>query len=475
MAKEKGDFSKGSVPGAIMRLAVPLFFAQIVAVLYNIVDRIYIGHIDTVGRLALTGVGVTFPVITIITGFTNLCGMGGAPLFSMSRGRGDDEKAGEIMGNSATLLLLFGALIAAAVLIFERDILYAFGASDDTYYYAQSYITIYISGIFFSMLGTGLNSFINNQGYSATGMFTTILGAVTNIALDPFFIFDRFSFLGINMNGFNMGVAGAALATVISQFISAAWVMAFLIFRAPVRLRLRSMALRFAHVKKILSLGVTPLIMSFTTGTVQILYNSSLQRYGGDIYVGTMTVINSIREMIFMGTHGLTSGAQPVISFNYGAGNAERTLKAIRFQTYAGVAYTIAASAIVVLWPEFLIKLFNDSDELLAVAPAMMRIYFSAYFMISFHSVGQFTFLSLGMSGKGMFFSILRKIVVVVPLILLLPLMFPFAPAQSIFGAEPVSDAVAGIACFTTMYVTVWRKLRKGIIPQNASKSPRPL
>ena len=464
---DKGDFSKGSVPGAIMRLTIPLFLAQIVAVLYNIVDRIYIGHIEKIGTLALTGVGVTFPLITLITGFTNMCGMGGAPPFSMARGRGDDDTAGEILGNATTLLLIFSALIAAVIFIFKRSLLYAFGASDDTISYAESYITIYVSGIAFSMLGTGLNAFISNQGYSATAMVTTVIGAVTNIFLDPFFIFDRFSVFGASLPGLNMGVSGAALATIISQFISAVWVLAFLILRAPVKLRISNMLLHFRYVKTILRIGVTPLIFSGTTGVVQILYNSSLQRYGGDIYVAAMTVINSVREMIFMGMHGLTNGAQPVLSYNYGAKDTKRTLKGIRFMTVAGVVYTSVLSIAVVLWPGVVIRIFNDSEELMEIAPTVVRLFFSMQVMLSFHSVGQYTFLSLGMSRQSMFFSILRKILVVVPLIFILPLIFPDNAAEAVFGAEPIADVVAGFACFSTMYILVWRKLRAGILPDN--------
>ena len=465
-SNSKGDFSQGKVSLAIIKLALPLCLAQLVNVLYNIVDRVYIGHIEGVGAAALTGVGVTFPIISIISGFINMCGLGGAPAFSMARGAGDDKKAGEIMGTSLSLLIICGAVLMAAVLIFKKPLLYAFGASDATFSYGDDYITIYIMGIFFSMISIGLNPYINNQGFGGTGMLTTVIGAAINIVLDPFFIFDSFSVVGLHINGLNLGTKGAALATIFSQFVSAVWVLIFLTKKAPLRLRLQNMRLKWANVKTILSVGLVQLIWSFTTSASQILYNASLQSYGGDIYVGIMTVINSIREMLLMGIHGLTGGAQPVISYNYGAGDCKRTLDGIKFLTLAGLIYTTVVSGTILLFPGAMIGIFTDSKELLSKGPEMVRIFFSLQAVMAFHIVGQYTFTALGKSGKAIFFSIFRKIILVVSLVIALPRIFSAFPVKAIYMSEPIADVIAGIVCFSAMYITVWRKLSRGQLPK---------
>ena len=327
MHEEQHDFSQGSIPRNILSLALPMTAAQLINILYNIVDRMYIGRIPGEGRLALTGLGLCLPIISILIGFANLCGSGGGPLCSIHRGRGDREEAQKVMGNSFTLLLLFGTALTVLCLLFRRPILYLFGASDVTYPYANDYLTIYLLGTLFVMIGLGMNPFINAQGFGRVGMGTVALGAVVNIVLDPVFIF----LLG-------MGVKGAALATVLSQGCSAAWVLLFLTGkRTELRLRLSDLRLQRARVGRILGLGSSGFAMSLTNSLVQVLCNATLKIYGGDLYVGVMTVINSIREVISMPIQGITQGCQPVLSFNYGAGRPERVRQGVRF-TAASIA-----------------------------------------------------------------------------------------------------------------------------------------
>lgn len=297
--EKQNDFTKGSISGNIMRLAFPMMAAQLINVLYSVVDRVYIGHLPDASTLALTGLGLTFPIIMIITAFANLFGMGGAPLCSIARGKGDDRRAERIMGNSFAMLLISGVLLMIVCLIFKRPILYAFGASDQTFPYADDYVEIYLCGSLFVMIGLGMNSFINSQGFAKTGMMTVALGALVNILLDPVFIFI-----------FGLGVRGAALATVLSQLLSALWVLRFLTGKKAIyRLSLKSMRLDFSLIGEISGLGLSGFIMSVTNSAVQIVCNASLQFYGGDIYVGVMTVLNSIREVLTMPVQGITNGA----------------------------------------------------------------------------------------------------------------------------------------------------------------------
>ncbi|MDR0491947.1 MAG: polysaccharide biosynthesis C-terminal domain-containing protein, partial [Oscillospiraceae bacterium] len=295
----KSDFSKGSIPRAIMRLALPMTLAQLINILYSIIDRVYLGHMPGAEHLALTGVGITIPVINIVMSVAALCGTGGGPLFSITRGKGDDGEAGRIMGNTFAMLLIFGMIMTAAVILFREPILYLFGASKDTYPYAGEYLAIYSIGTVFVMIGLGMNPFINAQGFGRTGMTTVALGAAINITLDPLFIF-----------ALGMGVRGAALATIIAQFCSAVWVICFLTGKKPdVRLRLSYMRLQLKRVRGILTLGSSGFIMSLTTSLTQIVCNVTLRQYGGDIYVGIMAVINALREVVFLPVSGVTSGS----------------------------------------------------------------------------------------------------------------------------------------------------------------------
>ena len=429
----------------IVYMAVPMTVAQLINILYNVVDRMYLGRLP--GHLALTGLGLCLPIISILMGFANRCGMGGAPLCSICRGQGEDKEAERIMGNSFALLLLFGSALTVLCLIFRRPILYLFGASDVTFPYANDYLTIYILGTLFVMISLGMNSFINAQGFSRMGMMTVAVGAVINIVLDPIFIFLL-----------DMGVQGAALATVISQACSAVWVLKFLTGkRALLKLRLSALRLQVGRVKRILSLGTSGFAMSMTNSLAQVLCNASLEAYGGDLYVGVMTVINSIREIITMPVQGITNGCQPVLGYNYGAGQYERVRQGIRFTTVLTVGYSIAIWAVVMLLPGPLIRIFNNEADLIAAGIPAFRIYFATFFFMAFQFIGQSTFVGLGRSKSAVFFSLLRKAFIVAPLTLILPLV-GFG-ADGVFLAEPISNVLGGLACILTMYFTVYRRL----------------
>ena len=440
----QNDFSKGKVSQNILSMALPMTLAQLINILYNIVDRVYLGHLEGVGRLSITGLGLCLPVISILLGFANLCGMGGGPLCSIHRGKGENERAECVMGNSFTLLLLFGGILTVGGLLFRRPILYLFGASDATFPYADDYLSIYLCGTLFVMIGLGMNPFINAQGFGRTGMMTVALGAVVNLVLDPIFIFL-----------FHMGVRGAALATVISQGCSAVWVLRFLTGpRAILRLRREAMALRWERVKRILALGSSGFVMALTNSLVQILCNATLQQTGGDLYVGVMTVINSVREVITMPVSGITNGCQPVLGYNYGAGLHKRVREGIRFTTAVTMAYSIGVWALVMAIPHLFIHIFNSEEELLLAGVPAFRVYFSAFFCMAFQFIGQSVFVGLNRSKSAVFFSLLRKAFIVAPLTILLPMLG--WGVDGVFWAEPISNVVGGLACFITMIATVY-------------------
>ena len=447
---QNGDFSKGSIMKTLLRLAIPMTLAQLMNVLYNVVDRMFIGRIGGDSMDALTGVGVCLPMITMIIAFANLVGRGGAPLFSIERGKKNDVEAEEILGNCVVLFLIFAVILTIAGLVFQRPLLLLLGASEVTLPYAQQYITIYLFGTIFVMFGLGLNNFINAQGFAKIGMCTTVIGAVLNIALDPIFIFRL-----------DLGVRGAAIATVISQAAAAVWTVRFLTgSKALIRIRRRSMHLQAVRVKKILGLGLAGFTMSVTNSTVQMVCNATLQTHGGDVYVGIMTIINSVREIISLPVQGFTSASQPVLGYNYGAREYERVKKTIRSMAWVTILYTLAVWGLVSAIPGAFIRMFGGSGETLALGIPSMHLYFFGFFFMAFQFCGQSTFTALGKSHHAMFFSIFRKIIIVVPLTLLLPGVFGFG-VHGVFLAEPISNAIGGLACFITMYVTVYRRLGK--------------
>ena len=453
MKAHQTDFSRGSVYRNIMEVAAPMILAQLLNLLYNIVDRIYIGRIPKVGTTALTGVGICFPIISLVSAFTYLYGNGGAPLCAMERGRGNEEEAEKLMGNSFFLLLVTGVVLLILGELFYRPVLYLFGASDATFVYAREYIRLYLLGTVFVMVSVGMNPFINSQGFGNMGMVSVLIGAALNILLDPLFIF-----------GFQMGVKGAALATILSQLCSAVWVMWFLTSKkAVLKLKISCMRLEAARVKRILGLGVSGFIMSFTNSLVQVVCNATLQTYGGDIYVGVMTVLNSVREICTLPVQGFTNGASPVMSFNYGEKAFERVKKAIWFVTAVCVSYTVLIWGDLRLAPAFFIRIFNDSPELLEKAVPSLHIYFFGFCFMALQFTGQSVFVALGKSRRATFFSLLRKAFIVAPLTVLLPQVANLG-VDGVFWAEPISNLIGGCACFITMLCTILPELRKGAV-----------
>ncbi len=463
-APQQNDFSQGSIPKAILRLAVPLTAAQLINLLYNLVDRMYIGRIPD-GRLAFTGIGITLPIITLILAFAGLFGSGGAPLCSMARGRGDKREAEHIMGNAFFMLLLVGAALMTLGIIFKRPILYLFGASDETIEYASSYLTIYLLGTIMVMISLGMNPFINAQGFGKMGMVTVALGAVINIALDPVFIF----VLGL-------GVRGAATATIISQTCSAVWVLLFLTGkRAILTLHFRDFKLRAKTTGRIISLGVSAFFAHLTNSLVQIVCNKTALQYGGDIYVGVMTAVNSIRELASTGILGVTSGAVPVISFNYGAKKYGRIRQGIRFSAVASVTAGAIPWVFIMLFPGVFIRIFNNDPALIQYGIPAFRIYFSVFFMMSLQMAGQTVSMALGKAKMAIFFSLLRKAVIVAPLTVILPRLWGLG-INGVFLAEPVSNVVGGLACFITMIFVIYIPLgrqEKEQLPLNTAPDER--
>ena len=457
--KKNDDFSKGPISKTILRLAVPMVLAQFVNVLYNIVDRMYIGHISDTSVDALTGVGVTFPILLMVTAFANLFGSGGTPLFSMARGAAQQggeegekqrERAADVMNNTFSMLVITGVILCIVVLLIKKPVLYLFGASDATYPYADSYITIYMFGSVFVMISLGMNGFINAQGFANKGMLTVLIGAVLNIVLDPIFIF-----------ALDMGVSGAALATVISQLASALWVIRFLTGKKTLyKLDFKHMRLQAKLVWEIVSLGAAGFIMSFTTSAVQIVCNTMLAQFGGDLFVGVMTVINSIREVTYAPVSGITNAANPVMGFNYGAQEYRRVRKAIVFVSIVCVGYMVVVWLLLMLFPRFFIGIFNDDQTLVEACADSMFIYFFGCFMMSLQMAGQAAAQSLGRSKQAIFFSLLRKVIIVIPLTLILP-RIPGIGVNGVFLAEAISNFIGGGACFITMLCTIWRELKQ--------------
>ena len=445
------DFSKGNVYRNILEVAIPMTLAQLLNLLYNVVDRMYIGRIPGAGTTALTGVGVCFPLITLITAFTYLYGNGGSPLCSMELGREHHEEAEKIMGNCFVLLLGTSVVLMVIGYLFYKPVLYGFGASDTTFAYAREYIRIYLIGTPFVMISLGLNPFINAQGFGNMGMLTVLIGAVLNIVLDPLFIFVL-----------HMGVKGAALATIISQMCSGIWVLRFLTGKkAILHLKKEAMKLQWKRVKAILSLGVSAFVMQFTNSLVQIFCNSTLQVWGGDIYVGVMTVLTSIREIVTMIVHGLTNGSAPVMSFNYGEKAYGKVKQAIKFVTVTCFCYAMFVWGIIKVMPGFFIRIFNSQPEMITRGVPALHIYFFGFCFMALQFTGQSVFVALGKSKRATFFSIFRKVIIVVPLTVFLPHIGNLG-VDGVLWAEPISNLIGGCACFFTMLLTILPELKEG-------------
>lgn len=447
MTTRQNDFSKGSIPRTITRLAIPMILAMLVNGLYSIVDRIYIGHLEGVGQTALTGIGLCYPITMAIAAFSYLVGNGGGPLTSILLGAKDQKGAQKVLGNSITLLTILGIVVPVLCFFIKKPVLYLFGASDQTFPYADAYITIYLLGSLPVMLTLGLNPFLNAQGFTRTGMLTVLIGAVCNIVLDPVFIFV-----------FGMGVSGAAIATVISQLVSAIWVVAFLLGkRNTIRLHRKDLRLQKDVTEKIVGLGVSAFIMNITEAAISAVFNASLSRFGGDIYVTVMTVATSVSQLVFMPLSGFSQGAQPVTGYNYGAREYGRVKQCFWFLVKACSVYSIIMWLILMLLPAPLIKIFNNDSQLIAAAVPMFRIFFCMNFIMCLQLSAQNTFVAMGKAKKATFFALFRKVILLIPLILILPRLGFGIPG--VFAAEPLADTISALTCFTTFLLTAYKEL----------------
>ena len=446
--RDEERLAKAPIGPLMLKLAVPAVAAQVINMLYNIVDRIYIGHIPQVGDIALTGVGVTFPIIMLISAFAAFAGQGGAPLASIRLGAGDREGAEEILGNSTTMLLIAAVVLTAGFSIFKEPILYAFGASENTIGYAMDYIGIYLVGTVFVQLALGLNTFISAQGKALVAMLSVLIGAILNICLDPVFIFVL-----------NMGVKGAALATILSQAVSAAWVVGFLLSRrSGLRIRRKNLALKGKVVGRVAGLGVAPFIMQSTESLVTVVLNTGMQTYGGDLYVGTITIMQSIMQMIVLPTQGITQGTQPIMSYNYGAGNYLRVRQTFKRLLTVTLTVTCTAFVVVALFPGMLARIFTPQPELIALVSRVMPIFFGGMWAFGAQLACQTTFMALGQARTSLFLALLRKVILLVPLAIILPRLT--GSVMGIYVAEPIADILASA---TTL--TLFLSRRKKLLP----------
>ncbi len=425
----------------LLKLAVPTVVAQLVNLLYNIVDRIYIGHIPEVGRTALTGIGLCFPVIYLITAFTMLVAQGGAPRAAIAMGQGDNDRAERIMGSCFTCLVGTALVLTVLFWIFGERLLWLFGCSEETILYALPYMQIYSGGSLFVMMALGMNLFVTTQGFTTVSMRTVLIGAVANIVLDPIFIY-----------GLHMGVQGAALATVISQAISGTWVVCFLMGKKTT-LRLRADRLRpsWRLMAPVLALGISPFIMQSTEALLNISFNASLQRYGGDIAVGAMTIASTVLQMVWIPSQGLGQGAQPIISYNYGAGNAKRVKEAFWALLKVSCVLMMTFWLLVQLFPRFFIQIFNSDPELVDTAVWTLRLYTAVLGLFGIQMSVQQTFMAIGKAKASLFIACLRKVILLIPLIFILPNFFE-NKVFAVFLAEPVSDFISVTASAITFF-----------------------
>ena len=446
------DFEHGTITGNILGTALPMLVAQILSLLYNIVDRIYIARIPEVGTTALGAVGLCFPIIVIITAFSNLFGSGGAPLFSINRGKGNTKKAETIMNTSFSMMCICGVVLMVIGMLSASPILVLFGASKDALVYAFPYMIIYLIGTLPSMIAIGMNPFINAQGYATSGMLSVTIGAVANLILDPLFIF-----------GLHLGIKGAAIATIISQTLSAAYVFYFLRKKSEIKVRMLSKAewkVCGAEAKNIVSLGSAGFIMQLTNSVVTICCNSVLSGIGGDVYISVMTIVSSIRQMVETPIYAMNEGTSPILSYNYGAQRPKRVRKAIRVMTCMILIYTAIMWSVIIFAPEFLIGIFSSDATLMKDAVPALKQYFAAFICMDMQYIGQTVFKSLNKKKHAIFFSLLRKVFIVVPLTYLMPYALHMG-TDGVFLAEPVSNVIGGGLCFITMLLTVLPELKR--------------
>lgn len=443
--KKEANLGENRIGGLLFKLALPAILAQVINLLYNLVDRMYIGHIAEVGSVALTGLGVTMPFIMCVSAFAALVSMGGAPRASIMMGRGNKEEAERILGNCTSMLVLVAVIVTVVSQIWGPDILLLFGASESTLPYAWAYMQIYSLGTIFVQLALGLNAFINAQGFARTGMLTVVIGAVCNIILDPIFIF-----------GLHMGVRGAALATILSQGVSCVWIVRFLLGKeTTLRIRKGNLKIRPKTVGPCIALGVAPFIMQFTESVLNICFNTSLLKYGGDVAVGAMTILSSVMQMSMLPIQGLTQGAQPIIGFNYGAKKMDRVKKTFRLLLVSCVAFTAVIWLICMILPQAFILIFTDQAELIAFTKWAIRIYMAVSVIFGVQISCQQTFIALGNAKTSVFLALLRKVILLIPLIYILP-AFMEDKLMAVFLAEPVADVIA----VTTTSILFYRTYR---------------
>ncbi|MGL5087595.1 MAG: MATE family efflux transporter [Clostridium sp.] len=443
MEKNTIDLGKDKIGKLLFKLALPAIIAQLVNVLYNIVDRIFIGKIEN-GDIAMAGVGIAFPIIIIITAFSSLIGIGGAPLAAIKMGEKDNDGAEKIMSNSFAMLIILGVVLTVGFLIFKEPLLWAFGASETTIGFASQYLTIYLIGTIFVQIALGMNPFINTQGFAKIGMTTVLVGAIVNIVLDPILIF-----------GFNMGVSGAALATIISQFVSAVWALKFLFGNKSIlKIRKKYLKPETKVVLPILALGISPFVMQSTESLVLIALNNKLMMYGGDLAVGAMTIMSSIMQIVTLPVNGLAQGAQPIISYNYGANNMDRVKKTFRILFVCAITYTSVIWLSLNIFPEVFVTMFNKKQELIEITSWSIKIFFGGIFLFGAQIACQNTFLALGQAKISLILSLLRKIILLIPLIFILPALFD-NKFKAVLFAEPIADILAALTtmiCFFIFY-----------------------
>ena len=435
----------------LFKLAIPTVAAQIVNMLYNIVDRIYIGHMPGNGDLALTGVGVCLPIIMIVSAFAALASAGGAPRASIYMGQGDKESAEKTLGSCLALQVVVSAVLTGVLLIFGKSLLMSFGASSETIGYATAYLNIYAIGTIFVQITLGMNAFITAQGFTKTSMLTVLLGAILNIVLDPIFIF-----------AFNMGVRGAALATVISQGMSCVWVLVFLSGKkTSLKLKKENMVLRKKIIMPCIALGLAPFIMQSSESVISVCFNSSLQRYGGDLAVGAMTILTSVTQFAALPVQGVAQGAQPISSYNYGAGNKERVKKTFFILLAVSLSYTVILWSLVMAFPQMFVLMFNDNPALVSFASAALRIYYFGMGIFGIQMACQMTFISLGNAKASIIVAVVRKFVLLLPLIYIMPALMQ-DKTRAVYTAEPIADVLA--VCFTAvLFIFEFRKALRGM------------
>ena len=452
MKEDKDFLAKEPIGRLLLKLALPTVAAQIINMLYNIVDRIYIGHIKGVGALALTGVGVCMPIIMIVTAFATLVGNGGAPRASIFMGKGENDAAEKTLGNCFALQIMISVVLTAVLLIWNRDLLMAFGASENTIEYAVSYMNIYAVGTIFVQLTLGMNAFITAQGFAKTGMLSVLIGAVANIILDPIFIF-----------GFGLGVRGAALATIISQAASCTWVLLFLFGKKTVlKIRVKNMGLQKKIILPSIALGLATFIMQASESVISVCFNSSLLKYGGDIAVGAMTILTSVMQFAMLPLQGLGQGAQPIISYNYGAKNVERVKNAFWLLLKVSLSYAVLLWAFIMIFPQGFAGMFTSDPELLIFTKTALRIYTACLFLFGIQMACQMTFTSLGKAGSSIIVAVMRKFVLLIPLIYIMPVILSNKKDIAVYMAEPIADFFA-VSFTAVLFFFQFRKCMRQI------------